>query len=127
MFGGTPILYVPWSIEQEAEQLADIDIGLMYLDKKEWAKGKCGFKLIQYMALGKPVVASPIGANIDIVKDGQNGFFAKSESDWFESLAMLIENRYLRERMGGEARATIERAYSIEHNSIRLLSLLNRL
>jgi glycosyltransferase involved in cell wall biosynthesis len=123
---GAPVRYVSWNKEDEVAQLADIDIGLMYLDKKEWAMGKCGFKLIQYMALGKPVVASRIGANVDIVKDGENGFLAESEEDWYDALTMLIKDRDLRERMGEKARATIEKAYSIKHNSSIFLALLNR-
>jgi glycosyltransferase involved in cell wall biosynthesis len=124
---GATFQYVSWNQEHEVEQLAEIDIGVMYLDRKAWADGKCGFKLIQYMALGKPVVASRVSANVDIVKSGENGFLAESDEDWFSALAALIRSQDLRVKMGAKARVTIEQAYSIEHNSPIFLALLDRL
>jgi glycosyltransferase involved in cell wall biosynthesis len=110
---GIDVKYVPWRAEIEVEQLQDIDPGIMYLSNDPWSMGKCGFNLIQYMSLGKPVVASPIGANIDIVKHGTNGYLAATTEDWNEYLIHLLSDPYLRFTMGREARKKIEKEFSV--------------
>ena len=78
-FGDPRIINKSWSLEKEIENLQNFDIGLMPMDNDEWAKGKCAFKIIQYMSIGIPVVASPVGMNLEVIKEGINGFFASSE------------------------------------------------
>lgn len=116
--------FIPWNKETETEDLGLIDIGIMPLEDSEWAKGKCGFKLIQYMALEIPPVASPVGANSEIIQDGVNGFLVHSEDQWIQKLSMLIEDPNLRVKLGKAGRITIEHQYSVKANEIKFLSLL---
>ncbi|HUO84919.1 MAG TPA: methyltransferase domain-containing protein [Thermoanaerobaculia bacterium] len=109
---GVPVEIREWTEEKELDDLLDFDIGVMPLPDDDWARGKCGFKLIQYMACGIPVVASPVGANLDIVEEGQSGFFASAEKEWVESLQKLASSPELRERMGHAGRKHIEESYS---------------
>lgn len=106
MVGGmrTPWELTPWSSENEKLWLAGIDIGIMPLTDDEWCRGKCAFKLIQYMAHGKPVVASNVGANRSTITNGANGFLAESAEEWFEALEQLVLDEVLRKRMGEESR-----------------------
>ncbi|NTU53278.1 MAG: glycosyltransferase family 4 protein [Chlorobiaceae bacterium] len=92
--------FVPWSMEDEASWLRSIDIGVMPLEDDAWSRGKCAFKLLQYMAYGKPVVASSVGANLKAVIDGQSGFLASSSSQWELALESLISNPEQRNKMG---------------------------
>ena len=94
--------FVPWSREAEQQWLQSIDIGIMPLTDEEWSRGKCAFKLLQYMSYAKPVVASPVGANIDAVIQAKSGYLAATSSEWFEALESLITNPELRRSMGEE-------------------------
>lgn len=102
-----------WSLEREIEELQEFHIGIMPLFDDEWCRGKCGLKLLQYMAAGLPVVASPVGVNSEIVEDGKNGFLAWDDEDWYKKLSMLCESQTLRESLGQEARKTVEEKYSL--------------
>lgn len=95
-----PIRQHEWSLEQEVALIEAIDVGIMPLPNDAWSLGKCGYKLIQYMALGKPVVASSVGANSDIVIHGVNGFLTRNDDDWVQGLAILAESRTLRSDFG---------------------------
>ncbi len=102
----------------EAEEVADIqamDVCIMPLDDGLWARGKCGYKLIQYMACGKPVIASPVGVNARIVDAGENGYLAQDEPQWRSALSRLLGDAGLRSRMGGYGRAKMEREYSLAY------------
>ncbi len=116
-----------WSREREVEELAGIDIGIMPLPDDEWSRGKCGFKLLQYMAVGKPVVASPVGVNSRIVDEGVNGFLAAGEEEWIEKLSLLIEDAERREKMGARGREKIKRDYSMQGLKERYVSLFRAL
>ncbi len=118
---------LPWRKESEVADLSDIDIGIMPLPDTEWAKGKCGLKALQFMALETPPVVSPVGVNTEIVEDGVNGAIAGSEEEWVEKLSRLIEAEELRREMGGQARRTVEERYSVEANKERFLELLGSL
>ena len=74
-------------MEDENEDLISFDVGLMPLDDDLWSRGKCGLKIIQYLSVGVPVVCTPVGINRDIVKDGQNGFWATTPEEWVDRLA----------------------------------------
>ena len=102
-----------WSLEEEREDLHDFDIGLMPIADDPWTRGKGGYKLLQYMATGLPVVTSPVGVNRQIVKDGESGFWAGSPGEWEERLATLIANPGLRREMGRRGRATVEEEYAL--------------
>ena len=109
---GVDVVHVPWSEDTEVSILNSFDVGIMPLFNDEWAKGKCAFKLIQYMACGVPVVASAVGANIDVVDD-TCGFLADDEDSWVDGLERLRSDAGLRQRMGASARLRIEREYSL--------------
>ncbi|RPG34537.1 MAG: glycosyltransferase [Muricauda sp. TMED12] len=106
--------HLPWSEETEAQQLFQIDIGIMPLPDNEWARGKSGFKLVQYMAAGKPVIASPIGANQQIVQEGTTGLFATTVEEWEDAILELAHSPSLRVRMGNAARTRVRDNYSID-------------
>jgi len=111
----TPWLEImPWSEGTEVSLIQSMDIGIMPLDDSPWSRGKCGYKLIQYMACGLPVVASPVGVNSQIVEHGVNGFLASSDREWREALETLLKNPDLRRRMGEAGRRKVEREYSIQ-------------
>lgn len=115
-----PFAFRDW---QEAREVADIqqmDIGIMPLPDEPWARGKCGYKLIQYMACGIPVIASPVGVNREIVEHGVNGFLASTDQEWREAIATLSSDAALRQRMGHAGRARVEAQYSIQHYGPRL-------
>lgn len=124
---GTPFQAVPWREDAEAALVASFDIGLMPLPDEPWERGKCGYKLIQYMACGVPVVASPIGVNNEIVKPGSNGFLAGDEDSWFDSLRQLVDNPSLRDQMGRAGRERVEEWYSLQVQVPRLLALFRDL
>ncbi len=110
-----------WNKENEVEDLMDIDIGIMPLPDDEWAKGKCGFKGLQYMSLEIPAIMSPVGVNNSIIKDGENGFLAATEKEWIEKLSLLIESDDLRKTIGKAGRKTVEEKYSFEANKHKWL------
>ncbi|MCC5928955.1 MAG: glycosyltransferase [Cyclobacteriaceae bacterium] len=103
-----------WSKEKEVEQLVQGDIGLMPLKDSDWEKGKCGFKAIQYMALGLPALVSPVGVNTSIVQHGLNGFLCESLLEWKRFLKLLIQDASRREEMGENAREKIRNNYTVE-------------
>lgn len=113
-----------WSLEEEGEDLRGFDIGLMPIADDPWTRGKGGYKLLQYMATGLPVVTSPVGVNRQIVRDGVSGFWARSPGEWEERLAMLIENPGLRDEMGRRGRATVEGEYALVVQQERFLGIL---
>ena len=114
----------PWSQDSEVSKIQTFDVGIMPLPDNLWERGKCGYKLIQYMECGKPVIASPVGVNSKIVEHGVNGFLASNIQEWVEALSTLQDNKYLREDMGKAGRNLIEREYSLQVTAPRLLSIL---
>lgn len=119
-----PLESRPWSAMTEATEIQSMDVGVMPLLDDKWARGKCGYKLIQYMASGKPVVASPVGVNTQIVEHGVTGFLARSETEWLSSLRALRDDPALRRRMGAAGRAKVESQYSLQVTAPRLASIL---
>ncbi len=120
-----PIVNMEWSEAGEVGMIQSFDVGIMPLLDSPWERGKCGYKLIQYMACGKPVVASPVGVNRKIVEHGTNGFLAGNEEEWVSYLSRLIEDPILRTEMGKKGRARVESEFSLELASPRLLSLMH--
>ncbi len=121
---GLPMASVPWSEDTEVASLQALDVGIMPLLDGPFERGKCGYKLIQYMACGLPVVASPVGANRQIVEHGVNGFLAETPREWETALESLLADPLLRQRMGAAGREKVERFYSIQVTAPRLASLL---
>lgn len=118
---------VSWKKETEVSDLYPLDIGIMPLPDDEWARGKCGFKGLQYMALEIPTVMSPVGVNTEIITDGQNGFLAGHQQEWIEKLSLLIESPELRQRLGKAGRKTVIERYSFESQKDRYLQFFNNL
>lgn len=116
--------FLQWSEEEEIRLIQGMDIGIMPLPDEPWARGKCGYKLIQYMASGLPVVASPVGVNTDIVEHGSNGFLASVPREWAGAVTALAEDAELRRKMGVEGRRKIEQAYSLAVHGPRLAGML---
>ena len=123
-FQGYPVEIVPWSYQTEVREMADFDIGVMPLPQERWSEGKCGLKLLQYMAMGLPSVASATGANRDIVDDGQDGFLASRPQEWIDKLSRLIENPGVGKKMGERARRKAVENYSLEKSSEKLINVL---
>jgi glycosyltransferase involved in cell wall biosynthesis len=121
---GIPVEIRTWSEDTEVADIQSFDVGIMPLADAPWERGKCGYKLIQSMACGKPAVASPVGINRQIIEHGVNGFLAATTREWVCALETLRENYRLRESMGLRARTKVEMAYSLQATAPRLLSLL---
>lgn len=123
-FPGVKTVNEPWSLDREVELFNTCDVGVYPLTDDEWAKGKCGFKAIQFMACGVPVVAAAVGVNREIIQDGVNGFLASSEDEWDQKLGLLLGDAGLRARLGAAGRRTIEERYSLAVNAPRLVTLV---
>lgn len=115
---------VAWSEQTEVNEIARFDIGVMPLSDGPWERGKCSYKLIQYMACGKPVVASPVGMNADVVQHGANGFVAETPEQWFEALSRLLEDASLRREMGAVGRSRVEEKYCLQVTAPQLVHWL---
>lgn len=115
--------FIPWNIRSEVEDLQLIDIGIMPLPNDEWSKGKCGFKILQYMSMAIPAVASPVGVNSTLIQNGQSGFLASDNATWFEAIKRLIEDETLRASFGERGQKFVEEHYSVNSNSSNFLRL----
>jgi glycosyltransferase involved in cell wall biosynthesis len=118
---------IPWSSATEAQSLAAAHIGVMPLTDDAWSRGKCAFKLLQYMAAALPCVASPVGANTEAVLDGVNGFHASNVDQWEQSLEKLIVSPELRARFGAKGREHVQARYSMQSYRQTYLALLTQL
>ena len=123
---GVPVERIAWDEATEGEQLERFDVGIMPLTNGPTELGKCGFKLIQYMASGRPVIASAVGANLQIVTHGETGFLVSSADDWVGALQALAASPDLRQRMGAAGRRRAEREYSTTVIGDRLLRVFQR-
>ena len=126
LFDDPWITSLPWTAESERELLASFDIGIMPLPDDQWARGKCGYKLLQYFAAGVPAVASPVGVNSTMVGD-ERGVLASSDDEWFKALELLVNDARARKDMGSNARRFVEARYSYEHRAPQLAEMLKSL
>jgi glycosyltransferase involved in cell wall biosynthesis len=124
---GIDVESVPWRVATETTDIQSIDIGVMPLPDDQWSRGKCGLKALQYMALGIPVVASPVGVNSTIIDDGRNGFLASDPAEWSAKVRRLLEDADLRRRFAAEGRRTVEEYYSARTQVPRLVELFEGL
>jgi glycosyltransferase involved in cell wall biosynthesis len=123
-FRGLTATVRDWRETAEAAEVGNFDVGIMPLPDNPWERGKCGYKLLQYMACRKPVVASPVGANREIVVDGFNGFLASTPKDWSEALTRLKADPALRRAMGENGRRMVEEKYCLQVTAPRLRRIL---
>lgn len=122
-----PALHIsgkPWEYATEIADLSRFHIGIMPLPDDEWAKGKCGLKGLQYMALGIPTIMSPVGVNSEIITNRENGMLASTEDEWVDALSVLIDDAELRRRLGDAGRRTVIDRYSVESQKHRYLDYL---
>ena len=124
-FPGVTVDNVPWTLDKEVSLFNTCDVGVYPLTDDEWARGKCGFKAIQFMACGVPVVAAAVGVNRDIIDDGVSGFTAVTPGEWAEKLGRLIADPALRARFGEAGRQTIETQYSLRANVPKLVAAVH--
>lgn len=123
-FLGTPIEVWPWSEGSEVASIQQFDVGIMPLNDSPWERGKCGYKLIQYMACGKPIIASPVGVNQEIVEAGVNGYLANTPEEWQGHLKCLLLDSQARTQMGYEARKKAVKHFSLQTQAPRLINII---
>lgn len=109
-----PFETFPWSEETEVSLIQECHVGIMPLTDSPWERGKCGFKLIQYMGCSLPVIASPVGVNTEIVDEGVNGYLASSKEEWIEKLTTLRNSPSLSTTIGATGRKKVEQEYSLQ-------------
>ncbi len=115
-----------WTLENEVSDFQSFDVGLYPLVQDAWSLGKSGFKAVQYMACGVPVVASPVGVTTDMIRDGYNGFLASSDDDWVARLSALLDDAALRRRLGEAGRAEAESRWSLAQHAPRFVDVVSR-
>lgn len=122
-----PIEAVAWSSEAEAEALATAGIGLGPLADSAWTRGKCGFKLLQYMAAGLPTICDPVGANGEIVIDGETGLHITANHSWTQAIQTLCGNPSRAVALGRTGRQRVEQHYSVQHVGQQMIDALRAL
>lgn len=111
---GCPVEHVPWTLEGQGDALARLDVGVMPLDDTPWNRGKCSYKLLQYMAAEVAAVGSPVGMNAELIDNGANGLLADGPNDWLEALLQLLDDTELRRRLARAGRETVSAGYGYE-------------
>lgn len=124
---GVDVEFRRWTLETEVSCFRGMTVGLMPLEDTPWARGKCAFKAIQYMALGIPAVASPVGMNREVIDHGATGFLPGSDREWVESVDRLLSDAELRGRIARAARRVVEKEYSLDVMARRLVAILRAL
>jgi glycosyltransferase involved in cell wall biosynthesis len=117
--------FIPWNKATEIEDLLRFNIGLMPLTEDKWSNGKCGFKALQYMALGIPALVSPVGVNTRIVDEGINGFICRTHEDWVNDITLPAQDRALLQRLSGATREKIVRDFSVRANRANFVGLFS--
>ena len=126
-FNHLPVVLSRWSEATEADEIASADIGISWIPDDPWSQGKCGLKVLQYMAAGLPVIANPVGVHPQMIEHGVHGFLASTAAEWIDAVYTLQRDPALRQRMGRAARLRVEEQYSTEVGGAIWLSLLRKL
>lgn len=121
---GVTVERFTWQQQKEVEYISECHVGIMPLPDTHWTRGKCGFKLIQYMACSLPVIASPVGVNAEIVESGRGGFLARNQTEWVEAMEQLINNSELQVKMGEFGYKKVEMNYSLQSTSKKFQQLI---
>ncbi len=124
---GVAVVPRQWSQATEAEEIASADIGLSWLPDDTWSLGKCGLKVLQYMAAGLPVVANPVGMNREMVIHGKTGFLAATRDEWVAAITLLANQPELRRQMGEAGRRHVEQHFSVRRWAPVFAQLIDRL
>jgi len=122
-----PVVPTPWTEANEAAEIARADVGISWLPDDAWSRGKCGLKVLQYLAAGLPVIANPVGVQSEMVRHGETGFLARTPAQWIEAVRRLAGDAELRQRMGRAGRRLVEKHYSVTVGAARWVRLLERL
>jgi len=122
-----PVLNCPWTDAGEAAELASADIGISWLPDDSWSRGKCGLKILQYMAAGLPVIANPVGIQVDLVRHGETGYLAETQAEWVEAIGRLALDPGLRRRLGQAGRKRVESDFSVAVGAAQWITLLGAL
>jgi glycosyltransferase involved in cell wall biosynthesis len=125
-WSGIRVVFCPWSEEGETAAIASGDIGISWLPDDQWSRGKCGLKVLQYMAAGLPVVANPVGVQADLVRPGETGFLAQTPQEWAEAIACLAADPDLRRRLGAAGRRRVESDFAVATGEKAWRYLLDR-
>jgi glycosyltransferase involved in cell wall biosynthesis len=123
-FQSIKVLHRSWTEVSEARELGGGDIGISWLPDDLWSRGKCGLKVLQYMAAGLPVVANPVGVHVDFVRPGESGFLAATADEWLEAVGKLAHDPDLRRRMGQAGRRRVEKDFCVGVGAAEWLALL---
>jgi glycosyltransferase involved in cell wall biosynthesis len=121
---GFPVEFRQWSLESEMDELSKIGIGIAPLPDNDWERGKCGVKLLQYMACGIPAIASPVGVHNQIIRNGITGFLARTTDEWTSRVQSLLCDAKQRSEMGRQGRAVVEKNYSLAGAADTIASVL---
>ena len=116
--------YIKWNEDSEVDEISKFDIGIMPLENTDWEKGKCSYKLIQYMGCSKPVVSSNIGMNKDVVNDAENGFLVNTKEEWYDKLSLYIENPITASQHGENGFTTVKQHFNLEMATDKLISII---
>jgi glycosyltransferase involved in cell wall biosynthesis len=121
------VIPCPWSEAGEAAALAEADVGISWVPNDLWSRGKCGLKLLQYMAAGLPVVANPVGVQAEIIRHGETGMLADAAGQWVQAIAQLARDPALRRRTGHAGRRRVEAEFHVSAGAARWIELLGEL
>jgi glycosyltransferase involved in cell wall biosynthesis len=119
-----PITFLDWSEETEVASIQNFDIGIMPLEDTPWEKGKCAYKIIQYMACGLPVVASPVGMNKVVVLENETGFLPNNLDEWCEVFQILTQDKTKSCNFGASGRQVVENEYTLQGCIRKLTTVL---
>jgi glycosyltransferase involved in cell wall biosynthesis len=111
--GNLPVNFEPWSEGNEAALISAADVGISWVPNDDWSRGKCGLKVLQYMAAGLPVVANPVGVHLEMIRHDETGFIAETPDEWVAAIGCLMDDAALRARMGQAGRKLVEARYSV--------------
>src|SRR5690606_34170663 len=117
--------YIPWNETTEVTDLLKLNIGLMPLENDPWCEGKCGFKIIQYLSLGIPAIASPVGVNKTIIENRVTGYLCNSENDWYKAIETLLLSEEMRSSLGKAGREKMIKEFSIQSQEEKFIGLFN--
>lgn len=117
--------FIQWNKENEIQDLSHFDVGVMPLEHDAWSEGKCGFKALQYLSIGVPAIASPVGVNTKIIQEGTNGFLCLTPQEWEEKISLLITNNEVLVNLQKNCRSSIMDIYSVKANTPHFLNLFD--
>jgi glycosyltransferase involved in cell wall biosynthesis len=121
---GVPIECAPWSLDEEIAEIQRFDVGLYPIVEDAWSRGKSGFKAVEYMACGVPVVASPVGVTVTMIDHGKNGFLARSTEEWIHHLEAVLDDLTLRRALGGRGRQDAVERWSLRAHAPRVVEIV---